>query len=77
MTTDKRDLCYITAYYKALYIYYTILISLYTLYYNLGAVSALVCITPAAGYVDMNGAFFIGTRIVYITILYIIYLYYT
>ena len=25
-----------------------------------GAVSALVCITPGAGYVDMNGAFFIG-----------------
>lgn len=25
-----------------------------------GAVAALVCITPAAGYVDMNGAFWIG-----------------
>ena len=25
-----------------------------------GAVAGLVCVTPAAGYVDMNGAFFIG-----------------
>ena len=25
-----------------------------------GAVAGLVCITPAAGYVDMTGAFFIG-----------------
>lgn len=25
-----------------------------------GAVAGLVCITPASGYVDMNGAFFIG-----------------
>lgn len=25
-----------------------------------GAIAALVCITPAAGYVDMNGAFFVG-----------------
>jgi ammonia channel protein AmtB len=25
-----------------------------------GAIAGLVCITPAAGYVDMTGAFFIG-----------------
>jgi len=25
-----------------------------------GAVAGLVCITPASGYVDMTGAFFIG-----------------
>jgi ammonium transporter, Amt family len=25
-----------------------------------GAVAGLVCITPAAGFVDMTGAFFIG-----------------
>ena len=41
---------------------------IHSMLYNIGAVSALVCITPAAGYVDMNGAFFIGRFAVYMIV---------